>query len=1125
MRQGDDSSRTPQKTRADSDVGAGSGRAADVDQSLEALLDASSLDDDQGFPLSYMQEQLWFLAKLNPGLPIDNWPIFIDTPSSLDVDAFKRSLQAFVQRHEALRTTIVLQQGQPVQFVHPLIALDMPVVNLERFPAAEQEHEMSRLAEAELRRPFDLERGPVFRCLLVKHSGGRTKLILIVHHALVDGFSAYNILLPELITLYNAYSSGEARSLPSPGPQLRHYALWQRHRVQDNALDEHMRYWKRKLENLPAALHLPTDRPYPLIPSVRGAERSRMLPGDLIDAARKLARGENATLFTALLAAFFSLLYRYTGLDDIFVGTAVADRGSHNKRAIFGPLINMVVLRANLDERQTFRQTVQHVRDVLREARDHSELPFEVLVDELRPRRSPGQNPLFQVAFGYQASVYESEWSVTYRGATTGTTSIDLLFDLQTVPGGVRIHAQYRTDLFEASTIDRMLGHYETLLCGAVHDADVRLSALPLLTDSERRLLNLWGEPSAPGSDVISQPIRLLRTSYEQATLSKLFELQVERSPQAIALISGDDAISYEELNIRANQLAHRLRAMGIGPEARIGMCLTRTTYMVVAMLGVLKAGAAYVPIDPVLPRARITFLLEDAAPAIVLTQRNLRALLPPSAPMLVLDDESSTLIAEPEHNPNVDVRPENAAYILYTSGSTGKPKGVVIEHRNSVSFQQALVGSFSPEELASVLGSTSISFDVSIFELFLPLCSGGTVVLARNVLALAEITTQERVSLVSAVPSAMAALLDTSGVPESVQTVVLAGEPLHRGLVERILEVGHVRRVYNMYGPTECTTYSSGAVVLEGRAPTIGRPLANTRMCVLDRWGNRVPVGIPGELYIGGYGVARGYLKRPDLTAERFLPDPFGSGERLYRTGDLVRYTAEGELEYIGRVDYQVKVRGFRIELGEIEATLAGHPMVREAAVLKVDDERGDARLVAYVAPESHADRASLLEALRSHLKGQLPAYMMPSSFTVMDELPKTASGKLDRRSLPLEKHEPEIQSAYVEPRDEMELLIADIWKRVFGVDEVSVADNFFELGGNSLRLVRVHDAIQKSLGRSFPMLQLFTFPTIRSLAQALSSESVGGTSITRAQERARKQKLALEGQRQRVNIKAKKP
>jgi amino acid adenylation domain-containing protein len=1119
----DDTPQTPGAGRADVDMGDGLSHPEDMDLSSDTLFVASN-PDEQEFPLSYMQEQLWFLAKLNPDLPIDNWPIFIDTPPLVDLDAFKSSLQAFVQRHEVLRTTFDLDQGRPVQVVHPFIDLDLPVVSLEGLSVLEQEHEMMRLAEAELRKPFDLERGPAFRCVLVRRSGGRTKLILVLHHAVVDGFSAYNILLPELMSLYDAYSSTETPSLPPPGPQIRHYALWQRRRVQDNVLDEHMGYWKRQLEGLPPALHLPTDRPYPLIPSARGAERSRLLPGDLIDVARRMSRAEGATLFTVLLAAFFALLYRYTGFEDIFVGTAVADRGSRVKRAIFGPLINMVVLRAKLGDKLSFRRLIGHVREVLREARDHSEIPFEVLVNELHPRRSPGQNPLFQVAFGYQASVYEGEWSVTYRGATTGTTSIDLLFDLQTVPEGVRIHAQYRTDLFDASTMDRMLEHYHVLLRVAVGDADVAISALPLLTDSERRLLAAWSEAPVPVTEVIPRRAHGPAGQDARATLHALFELQVERTPEATALIFGEEALSYRELNIRANQLAHRLRSMGIGPDSRVCICLMRTTLMLVAMLGVLKAGAAYVPMDPAFPRARVSFLLEDAAPAVVLTQRSLLALLPDLVPVLALDIESASILDEDEQNPAVEVRPENAAYVLYTSGSTGKPKGVVIEHRNTVEFLNAVAGSFTPEELAFVLGSTSISFDVSVFELFLPLCRGGAVVLARNALALPEISAQERVTLLSAVPSAMAALLDMGGMPASVQTVVLAGEPLNQELAERILELNHVRKLYNMYGPTECTTYSSGAAVWAGEAPTIGRPIANTRMYVLDRWENQAPIGVPGELYIAGAGVARGYLNRPELTAERFVPDPFGSGERLYRTGDLVRYTADGELAYMGRIDHQVKLRGFRVELGEIEATLVRHPLVREAAVLKVEDKPGDARLVAYVAPEPSASRASLAEALRSHLKGLLPSYMVPASFVFLDELPKTTSGKIDRRALPLEEREPEARSAYVEPKDEMELLIAGIWKRVFKVDEVSVLDNFFDLGGNSLLLVRVHDALQKAVGRPFPMLQLFTFPTIRSLAQALSSEPSGGVSLARAQDRARKQKLALEGQRLRVYVRGRK-
>jgi amino acid adenylation domain-containing protein len=1103
--------------KADLDEGAASSRA---NEDLSSDLLHVSVTEEQRFPLSYMQEQLWFLARLNPGLPVDNLPFFIDTPPSLDELALKRSLQDLVQRHEALRTTFVFEQGRPVQVVHPPPEIDIPSVSLEELPGEEQEQEARRISERELRKPFDFERGPVFRAVLIRLSGGRHKFIFIVHHAVIDGFSAYSIFFPELISLYSAYASGQEPPHPPAALQIRHYAFWQRQRESSDELAEHMRYWKRQLKNLPDALRIPTDRPRPMLPSARGADRSRLLPSALISAAKVLARKERSTLFTVLLAAFFALLWRYTEQDDIFIGTAIADRNSRNKRSIFGPLINMVVLRADMSGDLTFRQVIQRAREVLTSARDHSDVPFETLVNELRPRRSPGQNPLFQVAFNLQSSVSSSEWSITHRGATTGTTSIDLIFELQTASDSTHIHAQYCTDLFDDATIERMIEHYGVLLQGAVHDADTPIGELPLMTGRDQKLLKSWNEAPASISELSSEGAGS-STACGGATFVDMFELQVERSSDATAVVYGEQELSYRELNLRANRLAHRLRAMGVGPEVRVCILLDRSTEMLVAILSVLKAGGAYVPLDPAYPPARISFLLEDARPAVVLTQRNMLALLPKSTPpTLVLDAASSVIIEESEQNLGVEIRPESAAYIIYTSGSTGRPKGVVIEHRNAAAFLSSTSPLFTSEEIAFVLGAASISFDLSILELLLPLCRGGAIVLARNLLAIPEVQARDRVTLLSAVPSAMTVLLDTFGIPASIQTVILAGERLDQPLAERVLALGHVRKLYNIYGPTECTTYSTIADVRAGEVPTIGRTIPNTSVYVLGRSGEQVPVGISGELYIAGAGVTRGYLDRPELTAERFVPSPFGTGERLYRTGDLVRYTSTGELAFIGRVDHQVKLRGFRVELGEIEATLVKHPLVREVAVLKVDDASGDARLVAYVAPEPHATRSSLADALRRYARGLVPGYMVPASFVFLDDLPKTASGKIDRRALPLDRSEVEARPSHVEPKEELELLIAEIWQRVLQV-EVGVHDNFFDLGGNSLLLVRVYEALRRAIDKDFSMLLMLTFPTVRSLAESLSSESVRDPSLTRAQDRARKQKLALGGQRQRLYIK----
>jgi amino acid adenylation domain-containing protein len=1130
--QGDETGGKAGTTKADLIEGSVSSNAEQGPSSDVPLTMPAS--DDQRFPLSYMQEQLWLLARLTPDLPIDNLSFFFDTPRSLDMAVLKRSLQELVQRHEALRTTFVFEQGRPLQVIHSSVELDLPVVSLEALPVEEQEQEMRRLAEAQLRRPFDFEHGPLFRGLLVRRSGALYKLIFVVHHTVIDGFSAYNIFFPELISLYNAYAAGESSPLQPANLQMRHYAVWQRRRVLGNEMADHMRYWKRQLANLPSVIPLPTDRPRPVTPSNRASEHSQLLSTALIDTIRHLAREERSTLFTALLAAFFVLLYRYTDQEDVFVGTVVADRNTTNKRSILGPLINMVVLRANVHGSLTFRQMIRTVREVLAAARDHSDLPFEMLVNELRPRRIPSQNPLFQIAFNYPHASQSNEWSITHRGAAIGTTNIDLIFELQSAPEGTYIHAQYSADLFDASTIERMLQRYKMLLRGAALDADSCVWTLPLLTDNEQKLLNDWNQASTPVPPIVSEGPRRSSAVGQGATFPEIFELQVERSPDATAVIFGEEELSYWELNIQANRLAHRLHAMGVGLESVVGIYLDRGIDMIVALLAILKAGGAYVPLDPTYPKERLAYMISDARPQVLITDERLASSLPAhQAGVLLVDKEAGSLDNLPGTNLPPLANAGSLAYIMYTSGSTGQPKGVLIEHRGMSNLAGAHSDIFGLGVESRVLQFSSICFDCSVWEIVMTFSSGATLVIGtlESIMPgapLLSFLNEQRISFVLMPPSALNATAQAAGGPlktelPALETVVAGAEVCPPDVVSYWAPG---RTFFNAYGPTEITVCATMTECVAGSSkPLIGRPIRSTRCMLLDARMQPVAIGLPGELYIEGAGVARGYHNRPDLTADRFVPSMLTSGERMYRTGDLARYMPDGNLDFLGRVDRQIKIRGFRVEPGEIETLLRRRLEVREAVVLKVEEIEGDARLVAYVTLRVDKEKAAMTGVLRSYLGDLLPRYMVPSTFIILDELPRVPTGKVDMHALMAKRRGLDTGPAYVPPGNELEAFIADVWRRVLQVKEVGVLDNFFDLGGNSLLLARVYESLRTRIDKKFVMLQLLSFPTIRSLAQALSDVSAGDTSVVRAQDRARKQKLALRGQRQRVHATRRKP
>ncbi len=1030
-------------------------------------------------PLSFEQQQLWLLAQLIPDVPVYNEAVTVRVrlPGPLNVVALEQSLNEIIRRHEAWRTSFPIVNGQPVQMISPPSPLALPLVDLSHLPEPEREAETVRLATAEAVLSFDLARGPLLRATLIKFNEEEHRLFLALHHIIFDG-TIYSVFLPELRTLYEAFAIGQPSPLPELPVQYADFAAWQRGRLQGDVIAEQLAYWKKQLAEVPIILELPADRPRPTVQTYAGARHPFVLSRHLTNALKALSGREGATLYMTLVAAFNILLYRYTGQDDILIGTTTGGRKQAEVQQLIGFFLNTLVLRMKLGGNPTFHELLKQAREVILEANAHQDIPFEYLVKELQPERNLARNPLIQVMLSLEPPLptLPSGWTMTLTDVDTRTSKFDLSLELDDRPEGLVGWFEYSTDLFDQSTIVRMVGHWQTLLGSIVHNPDQSINELSLLTEAERQqVLVEWNDTAVDYT--------------KDLCLHKMFEIQVARTPDAAAVVFEDQCLTYQELNSKINQLAHYLQEMGVGPEVLVGVCMKRSLEMVIALLAILKAGGAYVPLDPAYPQERLAFMLQDAQVPVLLTQRQLVENLPQHlSRMIHLDTDWLAIAQRSKENPTSRVMPEHLAYVPYTSGSTGQPKGVAIEHRNAVAFVQWATSVFTLEDLAGVLASTSICFDLSVFELFVPLICGGTVQLVENVLYLPDIPSDRQVTLVNTVPSAMAQLLRNHRLPASVRTVNLAGEPLSSILVEQLYSQSTVQKVFNLYGPTETTTYSTYTQVEKGIwKSSIGRPIANTQVYILDAHLQPVPIGVVGELYIGGNGVARGYLNRPELTAERFITDPFSQkpGSRLYKTGDLARYRLNGNIEFLGRKDSLMKIHGFRIELGEIEEVLKHHPQVQEVTVVAREDTTGDKQLVAYVV--GRQEQISI-KSLRNFLKEQLPGYMVPTAFVLLNALPRTPNGKPDRRALPVP--EPAMratQESFVAPTSIVHYQLMMIWEELLDVYHIGIRDNFFLLGGHSLLAARLVDRIEQVFAKKIALPTLFAAPTIEQLASVL--------------------------------------
>ena len=1054
------------------------------ESNLSLAITLQPIPREEEIALSFAQQRLWFLNQLEGQNTTYNISSGFHLNGTLNEAVLQQSIAEIVERHEILRTTLSVVDGVAVQVIHHQVHIPVSSVNLEVLPDVEQAAEVQRLVKEESQRPFDLVQGPLLRVTLLRLGRESHILLLTIHHIISDGWSM-GIFFRELSALYASFSQGESASLPHLSIQYADFAHWQKNWLQGQVLETQLEYWQQQLVRVPPLLDLPTDRPRPPVQTFRGSTQTFELSGTLTQQIKKLGSQSGTTLFMTLLAAFGTLLGRYSNQEDIVVGSPIAGRNRSEIESLIGFFVNTLVLRVDLSGNPNFRELLRRTRQITLDAYSHEDLPFEKLVEELQPERNLSYNPLFQVMFVLQNAESEG-WefpglTLTPLEIESVTAKFDLTLAMEERESGLRGVLEYNSDLFDGTTISRMLGHFQTLLAGIVANPEQPLLALPLLTEAERhQLLVEWNSTQAvyPKDKCIHQ----------------LFEEQVEKTPDAVAVVFEDNRLTYRELNARANHLAHYLQKLGVESEKLVGICVERSHLMVIGLLGILKAGGAYVPLDPSYPQERLALMLEDAQVSLLLSQQSLVEGLPQCSAQVVDLDSNELWVEEGADNLRSlrsNVQSDNLAYVLYTSGSTGKPKGVAVEHRSVVALLSWATEVFTIEELAGVLASTSFCFDISVFELFAPLSCGGQIILAENVLHLPTLSAADEVTLINTVPSAIAELVRAKGIPDGVGTINLAGEALPQRLVQIIYQQNTIEKLFNLYGPSEDTVYSTYALVKRDgeKAPPIGRPISNTQVYVLDAYQQPVPIGVPGELNLGGAGLARGYLNRPDLTAEKFITNPFSDepNAKLYKTGDLVRYLPDGNIEFLGRIDNQVKIRGFRIELGEVEAVLGQHPAVRECVVVAQSDDTENKRLVAYVVASQETINTS---ELRRFLKQKLPDYMVPSAFVILEAMPLTPNGKVDRHALPIpDSSNLSLEASFLAPRTPTEELLANIWSNLLGLEKVGIHDNFFELGGHSLLATQVISRLRETFSVELPVRCLFEAPTIAELGESIEA------------------------------------
>ncbi len=1085
------------------------------------------------YPLSFAQQGLWFIHQLNPHTPAYNIPIVINLKGSANQAILQECLNEIVRRHEVLRTSFTLIDGQPVQVINQAVPLTLTLEDLRSLPESERSSAAVRLTTDFAQQPFDLSSKSLIRAKFLQISDKNYHLIIVLHHIIADGWSI-GIFIKELVGLYEAYSKNELPQFPELPIQYRDFLNWQRKSIDSERTQPLLTYWKQKLQGELTVLNLPTDHPRSPVQTFKGAQAKLVLPQALRKELKNLSRQQGVTLFMTLLTAFKILLYRYTGQTDIIVGSPIANRSRAEIEQLIGFFVNVLVLRTDISDKLNFQELLARVKSTALEAYVHQDLPFEKLVEELQPSRNLSYNPLFQVMFVLQnvpiPKLDLPDISVSYYEGYNGTSKFDLTLFMEDSQQGLFATCEYNTDLFNANTINRMLGHFQTLLESIVSNSEQDISKLQLLTAPEsEQLLVEWNDTK--------------KDYLQDKCIHQLFEEQVEKTPSDIAVIFESQQLTYQELNSRANQLAHYLQQQGVKLDTVVGICMKRSLEMVVALIAILKAGGAYLPLDPAHPQERLSFMLADAQVSVLLTQPHLENEIPPHQARLVcIDTEGSIYTNYSCQNLASDVKSENLSYVIYTSGSTGKPKGVMNTHQGACNRLLWMQDAYQLTSSDRVLQKTPFSFDVSVWEFFWTLLTGAALVVAKpgghqDAGYIAELISQQQITTLHFVPSMLQVFLEEPQHQncKSIKRVICSGEALSFELQQRFFK-SFDAQLHNLYGPTEASIdVTAWCCNPNERIVPIGRPIANTQLFILDQHLQPVPIGVPGELHIGGVGLARGYLNRPELTEEKFIPNPFNNLQlnknspsknlsldaHLYKTGDLARYREDGNIEFLGRIDYQVKIRGNRIELGEIEALLEQHPQVRETVVVAREDIPNDCRLFAYLVNRENAKPS--VDQLRRFLKQKLPEYMLPSCFVMLDALPLTPNGKIDRRALPVpENLRPQLTATFEPPHSEMEQQIAKLWQEVLHLDKVGINDNFFDLGGNSLLMLQANNKLRTILQRDISVVTMFQNPTIYSLAEYLIQKQQ--LSFTGTRNRAQKQIEAINHQKRLLNKQGKK-
>ncbi len=1045
--------------------------------------------DCQNIPLSFSQQRLWFIDQLYHGSSFYNIPIAFHVQGNLDIAALEQSLNEILKRHEVWRTNFKLINGESIQEIFPQSTWDLSIINREDLCSKDWEEEVKQIAADEAKKPFNLAKGLLVRATLLRLSEEEHVLLVTMHHIITDGWSC-NVFLHELSSLYAAFS----KNIPSPLPELpiqyADFAIWQRDRIQGEFLATQLNYWKQQLQGELPILQLPTDRPRPYLATFTGAKQYFGFSASLTNALKQLSQREDATLFMSLLAAFNVLLYRYTNQEDILIGSPIANRNRAELEGMLGLFVNTLVLRNNLSGNPSFHELLHRVREVTLDAYAHQDLPFEMLVEELHPERDLSRNPLYEIMFVLQntpTNVQEVS-SLTLRTLDfdSGTAQLDIFLSMSESQEGLAGCLEYNTDIFDSATITQFINNFQTLLENIVANPEQRLSELSVLAAYEQKqLLFQFNQTCA---------------NYPQdVCLHQLFEQQVELTPLSLALISESKKLTYRQLNNKVNQLAHYLQKQGVTKETLVALCLERSIDMVVGILAILKAGGAYIPLDPSYPVERLNFMLSDSQASVLITEQEiLEKLSLSSAKTVCLDIHKDAIAQEsPENLINIS-KADNVAYIIYTSGSTGTPKGILGTHRGTVNGLHWLWKTypFTPGEVCCQ--KTAISFVDSVWEIFAPLLQGIATVIISNATVqdpqlFIEALVDRKVTRIILVPSLLRLLLDNySHLIQKLSQLKLwitSGEALSVKLVTTFRELIPFTKLINLYGSSEvsanATYYDTNLLQDQANSVPIGRPIDNTQVYVLNRNLQPTPIGVVGELYIGGDGLARGYLHRPELNQERFIDNPFLPGDKLYKTGDLVRYFKDGNLEYFGRHDEQVKIRGFRVELGEIATAIEQHPDIQESVVITNDDAQKNLRLIAYVV----TNKQDITTQLLSYLQQKLPNYMLPSAFIVLDKLPLTPNGKIDKKALPSsEVIQSNINKAFIAPRNFTELALAKTWEKLLDTSPIGVTDNFFELGGHSFLAIRLMAQIHDKFEHNLPVSTLFENPTVEKLAAIVS-------------------------------------